>query len=142
MREPLAHLPQLLCHGVVPPSGSHLLQGAVGEVAAAERLQALLQGTVQGGLGAGVGLQQKQLGKRRRQQLQPETQTATQLRVDDPCGGESKCFCNDHLTLVRTWLHIDAVTCVHILIWRDGLDAADLIQQISRDKKHSPGRKN
>lgn len=86
-REPLAHFPQLLPRGVVSCSGPHLLQRAVGEVAAAQRLQALLQGAVQAGLGSRLGVQQEQLGQRRQDELQPKTEAATQFCVDDACGG-------------------------------------------------------
>lgn len=83
LSQPLAHLPQLLCHSVVASSGAHLLQRAVGKVASAEGLDALLQGAVQRGLGARLGVQEEELGERKHEQLLPQAQAATQLRVDD-----------------------------------------------------------
>lgn len=82
-RQPLTNLPQLPGGGVVPSTRSHLLRSAAGEVAPAERLDALLQGAVQHRLGAALGVGEEELGEGQPQQLQPGAQTAVQVGADD-----------------------------------------------------------
>lgn len=87
-RQPLARLPQLLCQAVVPSFGSRRFQRAVGEVASAERLDALLQGAVQRGLGPPLRVQEEELGEGRHEEPRPRAHAATQFCEDDPWDGE------------------------------------------------------
>lgn len=84
-REPLTNLPQLLGHGVISSSCPNLLQCAAGEVASAERLEALLQGAVQHRLGAAVGIGKEQLGHGQQEELQPDAEAASQVGADHAC---------------------------------------------------------
>lgn len=90
--QPLAGLPQLPGHGVVAGMGPRLLQAAVGEVAAAEALEALLRGAEQRGLGALGGVAEEEPGQGHEERLQPEREVAEQLRVDEAWGeGKGRC---------------------------------------------------
>lgn len=60
----LAELPQFLGGGVIFSLRVDAPHGAVGEVAAAEVLDALLQGTVQGGLGSLDAVLEEEGGQR------------------------------------------------------------------------------
>lgn len=91
-RQPLAGLPQLPGRGVVAGVGPRLLQAAVGEVAAAEALEALLRGAEQRGLGALGGVAEEEPGQGHEERLQPEWEVAEQLRVDEAWGeGKGRC---------------------------------------------------
>lgn len=91
-RQPLAGLPQLPGRGVVAGVGPRLLQAAVGEVAAAEALEALLRGAEQRGLGALGGIAEEEPGQGHEERLEPEREVAEQLRVDEAWGeGKGRC---------------------------------------------------
>lgn len=111
-REPLTNLPQLLGHGVVSSSRPNLLQRAAGEVASAERLQALPQGAVQHRLGAAVGIGEEQLGRGQQEQLQPDAEAASQVGADHACDTktpETSCPAAAAPAAVRSLTWVQAV---------------------------------
>lgn len=83
---PLADLPQLPGNSVVPGAGPRLLWAAVGKVAPAERLDALLGGAVDGGLGSAHGVSEEEPREGHEKRPQPGRDEGEQRRVHDACG--------------------------------------------------------
>lgn len=82
----LAALPECPCQAIIAPRWPRQLGAAVGEVAAAEGLEAVLRGTVQHHLSALGRVQEQQPGQRQQQRLQPEWRVPEQRSVDESCG--------------------------------------------------------
>lgn len=83
--EPLAHLPQFTSHRVVFGPAVHVLYGAAGEVASAQRFDSLLQAAVQRRLSSGLRIQEQEFGHGFDEDLLPQADVSGQLGPDDTC---------------------------------------------------------
>lgn len=87
---PLAGLPERPGQPVVAGRWPRLPRAAVGEVAAAEALQAGLRRAVHGRLGALGRVAEAEPGQRQEKRLQPQRRVAEQIGVDEPWGGRKR----------------------------------------------------